>query len=80
MGNIKSFNGFLKEGAIAQPTIKPITKPITKPSRPSPYRRNKPSVIPRPKASVEDIVKKFLNLTKNNKEVKSLLKEKYKKI
>lgn len=84
MGKIKSFDEFLKEGAdVAQPTTKPTTrpttKPTTKPGKPSPYRKDKPSVVPGPKASAEDVAEKFLNLTKDNKEVKSLLKEKYKK-
>jgi hypothetical protein len=84
MGKIKSFNEFINEGAdVAQPTVKPTTKPgtkpTTKPGRPSPYRKDKPSVTPAPKATAEDVAEKFLNLTKNNKEIKSLLKEKYKK-
>lgn len=84
MNKIKSFQDFINEGAdVAQPTVKPTTKPTTKPmtrpGKPSPYRKDKPSVIPAPKASAEDIAEKFLDLTKDNKEVKSILKEKYKK-
>ena len=84
MGKIKSFDDFLKEGAeVAQPTVKPTikpgTKPITRPRKPSPYRKDKPSVIPAPKATAENVAEKFLNLTKDDKEVKSLLKNKYNK-
>lgn len=86
MGKIKSFNDFIKEGAeTAEPAVKPRTKPTTtptptkQPGRPSPYRKDKPSVTPAPKASAERVAEKFLELTKNNKEVLSLLKNKYNK-
>lgn len=80
---IKKFNEFNKVDEnieLAQPKVKPSTpviKPGTKPSRPSPYRKDRPSVVPRPKATAEDLADKFLNITKNDKDVKSLLKEKY---
>ena len=81
---IKSFQDFLKEGAetaepITKPRTKPGTKPTTQPGRPSPYRKDKPSVVPGPKATAEAVAERFLNLTKNNKEVQSLLKKKYRK-
>ena len=86
MKKIKSFVDFIKEGTeIAQPTTKPITKPTTtptptkQPGKPSPYRKDKPSVTPAPKASAEKVAEKFLNLTKNNKEIQSLLKSKFNK-
>ena len=84
MNKIKSFEDFLKEGAeTAEPAVKPRTKPTTtptkQPGKPSPYRKDKPSVIPAPKATAEDVAEKFLDLTKKNREVKSLLKDKYKK-
>ena len=88
MGKIKSFVEFIKEEAeVAQPTTKPTTRPTTKPGtrpntqpgKPSPYRKDKPSVKPGPKATAEQVAEKFLNLTKNNKEIQSLLKSKYNK-
>jgi len=49
------------------PTTTPDVKPGTRPSRPSPIRRDKPSVNPNPKAelptaSVEDVVNRFVSL------------------
>jgi len=46
----------------------PITKPGTRPGRPSPIRRDKPSVDPRPKAEVEDVAKRFIKLMKSKGE------------
>lgn len=83
---IKKFNDFISENVeLAQPTTKPKTKdPITKPStpnptRPTPFRRDKPSVIPKPKAEKKEkeVVNKFLKLSKGNKEIHNLLKYKY---
>jgi len=55
-----------EEVAMAEPRTKPTTKPDvkpgTKPGRPSPIRRDRPSVTPRPKATAEDVAKKFLKL------------------
>ena len=86
MGKIKSFEDFIKEGAeTAEPAVKPRTRPTTtptptkQPNKPSPYRKDKPSVVPGPKASAEDVANKFLKLTKGNKEIQSLLKNKYTK-
>lgn len=45
-----------------KPGVKPGTKPTTKPGAPSPIRRERPSVIPKPKATAEDVAKRFLNL------------------
>ena len=77
------FNDFIKEGAetaepITKPMTKPDTKPTTRPGKPSPYRKDKPSVTPAPKASAEKVAEKFLNLTENNKEIQSLLRKNYK--
>ena len=51
---------------MAQPTTKPTTKPGVKPGvkpgSPNPIRRERPSVTPRPKATADDIAKKFLDL------------------
>jgi len=45
-----------------KPTVKPGIKPTTRPGAPSPIRRERPSVTPGPKASAEDVAKKFLDL------------------
>ncbi len=44
------------------PTTTPGVKPGTRPGRPSPIRRDKPSVNPAPKATVEDVVDRFISL------------------
>lgn len=76
MKYIKRFENFSKvsekyvEADTKTAPTKPKTTPGTRPSRPSPIRRDKPSVDPKPKAekpdlptaSVEDVVKKFINL------------------
>jgi len=54
--------------APAKPTIKPGTKP-TPQKPPSPIRRDRPSVTPKPKAkrrmaTAEDVAKRFLSLIK----------------
>ena len=77
------------EQVAAEPATKPTTKPQTEPGtlpstrpapgRPSPLRRDKPSVQPRPKATAEDIARKTLELAKKDKELKDLLRKKYSK-
>lgn len=47
-----------------KPTVKPGIKPVTKPGAPNPIRRIRPSVTPGPKATAEDVTKKFLDLIK----------------
>lgn len=84
MSIVKKFNEYFKieEGAIAEPTVRPTVKPGIKqsPGKPSPLRRDKPSIQPGPKAVTEiDLANKFLGLTKNNKKVKDLLRKKYTK-
>lgn len=84
MKKIKSFQTFLQEGAepdVAEPTIKPKTRPgkKTTPGRPSPIRKDKPSVTPRPKATLKEVANKFLELSKGDKEIESFLKNKYSK-
>ncbi len=79
---IKSFKDFTKESVeLAEPAVKPKTTPktapVTKPGKPSPYRKDKPSVVPGPKASAEDVANKFLNLTENDKSVSLLLNKIY---
>lgn len=78
---IKDFKEVEVFEGVAYPTTKPTVKPGIKqsPGKPSPIRRDKPSVVPGPKAvTVLDLANKFLNLTKNNKDIISLLKRKYK--
>jgi len=85
MGKIKNFNQFINEEVeLAQPAIKPKTKepaikPSPSPTRPNPFRKDKPSVTPRPKAekNEKEVVNKFLALTKTNNEIQNLLKYKY---
>lgn len=82
MANIlKKYEEFIKENATeVEPIVKPTTAPTTTPTRrKSPIRRDKPSVDPRPKASVEDVTKKTLELAETNKEFKSFLNKKYSK-
>jgi hypothetical protein len=80
MGNkLKKYRDFIKENAVE---VEPIVKPTTTPTptrRKSPIRRDKPSVTPKPKATKEDVANRFLELTKNNKEIQSILKKKYNK-
>jgi len=54
-----------EETAMAEPRTKPGVKPGVKPGikrPPSPIRRERPSVTPRPKASAEAVAKRFLDL------------------
>jgi len=45
------------------PTTTPDVKPGTRPGKPSPIRRDKPSVNPAPKASTpEEVVDRFVSL------------------
>jgi hypothetical protein len=64
-----------------RPTTRPSTRPSTTPGKkPSPLRRDKPSVTPGPNAITDiELANKFLNMTKNNKEVQNLLRKKYNK-
>ena len=68
-------------GPATAPTTKPGTAPSTTPSRPSPIRRDKPSVEPAPKAKLEDVMKRFtVELRKNKTPMKfdlGKLKAKY---
>ena len=70
------------EGSVAEPTVRPIVKPGIKqaPGKTSPLRKDRPSVVPGPKAvTTTDLADKFLDLTKSNNEIISLLKKKYNK-
>jgi hypothetical protein len=75
---LKKFESFINEEAepktapskpatSPEPGIKePGTKPTPRPNRPSPIRRDRPAVTPKPKlvkATEEDIIEKFATLT-----------------
>jgi len=80
---IEEFLATKPQTAPSQPTTKPSTAPSTKPtpSRPSPIRRDKPSVKPGTKAKAADVVDRFMReLKKANAPIKfniSKLKQKY---
>lgn len=80
---IEEFLATKPQTAPAQPTTKPGTAPTTRPtpSRPSPIRRDKPSVEPAPKAKAKDVVERFMQeLRKAKAPIKfdiSKLKAKY---
>lgn len=66
MKYLKGYKVFIEN---AQPTTapRPVVDPDIKPGKPrpsrtSPIRRDKPSVEPAPKATVEDVVEKFISL------------------
>jgi len=67
MGHIKKYQRFLEEltaTAPVKPDVKPDTteKPLTTPSKPSPFRRDKPSTEPGTKASAEDVAERFIQM------------------
>ena len=80
---IEEFLATEPQTAPSQPTTKPGTAPATRPtpSRPSPIRRDKPSVKPEPKAKASEVVDRFMmELKKANASIKfniSKLKQKY---
>ena len=70
---IEEFLATKPQTAPSQPTTKPGTAPSTKPtpSRPSPIRRDKPSVEPAPKAKASNVVDRFMReLKKANAPIK----------
>ena len=75
--NLKRYNNFVNENEVEiEPIVKPTTTPTPTRRKPSPIRRDKPSIKIKPKA--EDVANRFLELTKDNERVQSLLKKKYK--
>lgn len=76
---IKNYKNFLIENEVAEPKVKPgiRTAPSTRPNRPSPLRKNQPSVNPKPKATADKLADKFLSMVKNNSDIQELLKNKY---
>lgn len=78
---LKKFDKFIESVEAADPAVKPkvappTTKPDTRPNRPSPIRRDKPSVDPKPKAidkgeklaTFDDVAERFINLMKERGE------------
>ncbi len=73
---LKGFEKFNEEftgGETITKPATPITKPGTKPGRPSPIKRDRPSVDPNPKAELKtatekEVVSKFINLLKDEGE------------
>lgn len=77
--SVKNYKDFLTENTEVMPEVKPRTKPSTRPNRnrPSPVKKDRPSVNPKPKASAEELADKFLGMVSDDKEVMELLKNKY---
>ncbi len=66
MKYLKKFESFVEADTQVKPA-KPITKPTTRPNRnPIPFKR--PAVDPAPKATAEDVAKKFISLMKKSGE------------
>jgi len=67
MENVKNFEEFINEGS-AEPDIAPVKTPVKtptktpqktpnkRPQKPSPFRKDEPSELPGPKASLKDVV------------------------
>ena len=73
MKYIQKFEAFSNAEPIVKPA-KPKVNPITKPNRPSPFRRDKPSVEPAPKASAEKVAERFINLlVKSGDDIKNYI-------
>jgi hypothetical protein len=60
MKYLKNFESYSASPEVKPAPVKPGTKPNTKPNRPSPIRRDKPSVEPAPKANLDNKEKKRL--------------------
>jgi hypothetical protein len=59
MKNMLTFENYFNAEPEVAPITKPTTKPGTRPQKPGPTRKIRPSVDPRPKAEVDDVIKKF---------------------
>lgn len=59
---INEYTETAEETEVKPTTAPPITKPGTQPGRPSPIRRVRPSVDPRPKATLKDVIKRYQQL------------------
>jgi len=74
MKYLKEFNEYFSE--TEAPVKTPVKTPTKTPPRPSPIRRDKPSVTPRPKATIEDVLKRVKSVSNN--ELIKIIKNKYK--
>lgn len=73
MSFIKKYQRFVEEitaTAPVRPDVKPgtIEKPSTTPTKPTPFRRDKPSTEPGTKASAEDVAERFISMMVENGE------------
>jgi len=73
MSFIKKYQRFLEDmtSTPVRPDVSPgtIEKPdTTTPSKPSPFKRNRPSVEPATKATAEDVVNRFIDLMEDSNE------------
>jgi len=59
MKNMLTFENYFNAEPEVAPITKPTTKPGTRPQKPGPTRKIRPSVDPRPKAEVDDVINKF---------------------
>lgn len=75
MKYLKKYEAYSADPTVKPAPVKPTTKPGTTPSRPSPLRRDKPSVEPAPKAkgkknmpkaSIEDVIQRYIDETSSN--------------
>lgn len=88
---LKNFEKFVESVETLDPSVKPKvnppkTKPGLKPNRPSPIRRDRPSVVPKPKAvndqnqklaTFDDVAKRFINLmNKRGEDIKKFINKK----
>ena len=77
MKYLKEYNEFFAgtETPVKTPTKTPTKNPT---KRPSPIRRDRPTVLPKPKASVEDVVNRIKGIA--DPEIIKIIKNKYEKI
>lgn len=66
----EKFNEELVADTKTKPKVTPGVKPGTRPGRPSPIRRDKPSVDPKPKANLpksseEEVANRFIGLVED---------------
>jgi hypothetical protein len=77
MKYIKEFKEFVNESETATPVKTPVKTPTKTPSpnRPSPIRRDRPSVDPKPKATIDDVVNRVKDVMDD--ELVEIIKNKY---
>lgn len=74
MKYLKEFNEFFSGGTTEAP-VKTPTKTPNPTKRPSPIRRDKPTITPKPKASIDDVLKRIKQ--EMNKDLIKTIKKKY---